>query len=59
MTEVKLKRFVAILASEHEMFLLAFERYKDMNDSTIKNVWAGMATLVHYRCFMDFYYTRE
>jgi len=39
------------------MFFLAFQRYKDMNDSTIENAWAGMATLVHYRCFIDFYYT--
>jgi len=57
MTDVELKRFAPILASEHEMFFRAFERYKDMNDSTIENAWAGMATLVHYRCFLDFYYT--
>lgn len=59
MTEADLRRFAPILVHEQKAFVRAFERFKVMTDSTIECSWAGMATLVHYRCFIDFYFTSK
>ncbi len=54
-TPEQLKNFAPFVVDEMQRFRVAFRRFRDVNDQSIEGSWAGMATLVHYRCLLYFF----
>ncbi len=58
-SDEELKAYAPFVADEMQRFRKAFNRWTDLSDQSIENSWAGMATLVHYRCLLAFFNKKE